>query len=300
VIVNVQGPKRRHHFLPRYYLNGFSEKAAGHFIWEYRRGLPFHPGHVREKHNPCKVGTRRQAGVVENFYAFKDIEGEVRLEDVENALEKLEKPIVEVMDKVRCQRRLDVQEKSTLAEYVFLIRQRVHSRAKRASDLMERAMAGFNWDLLQRKAAEEGRFDLARRLAFDRGSMVEDMRRELLVRGTLFRLTNVIAALAAMTWQFVVTDRDRIFVTSDDPVFFPEDLGLNKERSFLLFPVSSHVALVASWIQGDDLAFYHAPEDLIASINGVTLQRAQTYAYGARSEPWIAAGLVPEAESPAG
>jgi hypothetical protein len=55
------------------------------------------------------------------------------------------------------------------------------------------------------------------------------------------------AAVSQMTWRIVVAGPGNVFLTSDNPAFFFDSLGLASDNSELTFPLTSEIALAASW-----------------------------------------------------
>jgi hypothetical protein len=66
-------------------------------------------------------------------------------------------------------------------------------------------------------------------------------------------------AVFSMHWHFFV-HRDRVFLTCDNPCFFFRSLGLAHRDAEVTFPISSNIALLATWKQRTQNA-YSAPKD---------------------------------------
>lgn len=94
----------------------------------------------------------------------------------------------------------------------------------------------------------------------------------------------VVDCIYSMTWRVIVSELDLYFLTSDNPVFFDEGLGLTDPHSEVTFPLGSNVALHASW-QGPpaDLLFVNATTSLVGELNLRTSYRARFAFYHAQS-----------------
>src|SRR5208337_5037438 len=73
----------------------------------------------------------------------------------------------------------------------------------------------------------------------------------------------VIEAIRNMTWCFLMFSGPPAFLTSDNPVFFFESIGLGNPISELTFPISSSIALWASWRKDLKEGYFKADRQVI-------------------------------------
>jgi hypothetical protein len=91
-----------------------------------------------------------------------------------------------------------------------------------------------------------------------------------------------------MTWRFVTTAGPSYFLTSDNPAFVFEALGLGRPGAELTFPISTTLALHGSWQFG--------PTDLVISTNQKTVKElnrriarsATRFLYYHEKQDWVA------------
>jgi hypothetical protein len=96
-------------------------------------------------------------------------------------------------------------------------------------------------------------------------------------------------ALSAMTWQFVTPKLgEQLFVTSDNPVFHFEWMGIGKPMSEVTFPISKNIALWATWRTDLREDFVTVRTQFVKEINRRTLKIARNFVYSANAESWIA------------
>jgi hypothetical protein len=90
-----------------------------------------------------------------------------------------------------------------------------------------------------------------------------------------------------MSWQFLVAPEGSKFLTSDNPVFFFEGIGLNKPQSEITFPVSSDIAIAAFVRGGFKEDFVTTTTHVLAEINRRTAHSATVEVYHSRSASWV-------------
>ena len=89
-----------------------------------------------------------------------------------------------------------------------------------------------------------------------------------------------------MTWRFLVSKTSG-FLTGDNPIFYPKDIGLKDIAAELSFPISKDVALLATWAADKDCQFLPAKKNAIKEINRRTVSFALKYVFYHRCEQWI-------------
>lgn len=87
--------------------------------------------------------------------------------------------------------------------------------------------------------------------------------------------------------MILATGEDR-FITSDNPAFFFEGLGLGNPDSELTFPLSPGVALLADW-QGApfSVSVFIAKTSLVREGNRRVVSGAERFIYSHAPQPWL-------------
>jgi hypothetical protein len=97
----------------------------------------------------------------------------------------------------------------------------------------------------------------------------------------------LVEALQKMTWHFFMAPKGHAFLTGDNPVFIPEQHGLGKNVSELSFPISTDVALVASWHSEFKEGFFNATPQVVKEMNRRTAHAASHCLYFSQSLEWV-------------
>ena len=253
--------KHKHHTLPLLYLKGFAEAGDKPFIWLYTKGKPFLPGGNRNKHNPARV-TLRSASVVYDAYGYTRRDGALDSTTFENKLEKLEKPSDKVLRKIRARRPLDLQDKWTLTSYILLIHKRGLGREERVRAEWGEFMKGYLSPEYLLTYPPEKREEVKRILEEE---YKNEPPKEILLRTMVMEWGEAPHYLASMNWRFLVADKESRYVTGENPVF-TSSLGLKKVAAELTFPLSTEIALHASWQPGHE-GYLSAPEEYVQQLN---------------------------------
>lgn len=93
--------------------------------------------------------------------------------------------------------------------------------------------------------------------------------------------------LSTMTWVFLTSDKRQPFLTSDNPVFFFEGLGINNPESEITFPISSNITLWATWHKNVLEDYITAKDNIVREINRRTASAATKYVYYSEEAQWV-------------
>ena len=98
----------------------------------------------------------------------------------------------------------------------------------------------------------------------------------------------IIGLICAMSWRIVHSTGSDLFLTSDNPAYFFEAFGIGKPKSELTFPISTDLALFASW-QGEQnsISYLQARPALIRESNKRLINGAERFIFSHRQENWI-------------
>jgi hypothetical protein len=277
--------KPRHHELPKYYLQGFSEPGTS-FLWTFQKGLPFSPGPKRGKNNPYRGGINVTA-LRKDAYAARDDDGRVHYK-YETRLQQKETLADAVLMKVRNQEPIDSTEKETLARYIGLMMRRVSSRDERLRPQIRQNVAKSELHQTARELAYTGKFGRAHELMTALEELhTHDVSTTLLRDSMMEDFGDTHLAIVGMTWRFLVAAPDRYFVTTDNPVVFDRHQGL--KSSPLFFPISSSIMLDVSRFNTADLAYEHASVLDTRKFNAMVMTQAEAEIYSPKPDEWVQA-----------
>lgn len=274
--------KMKTQYLPEYYLKGFTEVTDAEMIWLYdqqsRMGRPI------TIYKAC-ADNQFDADVRE-YYLIREVED----------------PAKEVILKIRKQVLITPEEKKTLALYLILLWKRTPGRKKimRGMDLgvMEQIKQKTYQQLEETYAAHRETEDLYYKRRAELDGLFNDQQRmqpilkdswEETFKPEIFLMS--VHALTSMNWSFWVSD-DEPFVTNDNPLFFHANLGIGQEKSEVCFPVSTRVALWATW-RSDirEGAFFKANRQLVQELNRRTVGNRVRSVFASSKLEWITKSL---------
>ncbi len=264
----------RCHYLPKKYLEGFTNSTTGK-LWTYTK--------EGDKY-PCNIDN---AAKINNWYS----------DETERFLaDRVENPANAVLDKVRSQRNISKEDKKTLSEYIVVMMKRVPRGKDRVKNLMPSVMEDFRnefdrkIEILSTKSPQKGteinHFQNAVYKILDNYSQ-KFPNHIWLDNLPPDQTPQTVSALSKMTWRFLTYEQAPAILTSDNPVFYFEGIGIGKPESELSFPISSHVALWASWRSDLEEGYFLTSMPAIKELNRRTAHNAANYLYHAKEEKWI-------------
>lgn len=286
--------KHNHHVLPKLYLKGFVIKKDEPYIWVYQRGQPYNPSENR--YNVSDKGVRnpffdtiKNAGTEADFYANTNEDGTKDFDTTENKLMLLEQQHDQILQKLRAHQMINNEEKELFSSYVVLMYRRVRAFRELSKKLI--ATKGIYeptkklFQKLNCPDTAETRGVIKEYIEFKSQDENHQIRghNELAVRSPASLL---IEALKQMVWTFYIAPNSRSFFTGDNPVFIPKNNGLGKNNSELSFPISTDIALIASWDRRRKEGFEEAKSQIVKEINHRTVSRASEI-YFSQNQDWV-------------
>lgn len=229
--------KHDHHTVPRLYLKGFRIPHEPAFIWEYHRGTPFTPGRRADRHNPVRRALKAASVKIGYYGQYEDDLAE-REERVKHLLERARTGSTQGA-------LLTSDEKALFTDYIGLMIKRTTAGEERTKALWPAVFSQQRpfLEQLRRTAADHGRFTDALAITrlidqYDNG-MPDDLRQ----RTVTIPYNKLRQRIIDLPWTFLTTTGS--FITSDNPVRWPEHEGLGHEYAFLTIPISTSTALFA-------------------------------------------------------
>ncbi|WAC08087.1 MAG: DUF4238 domain-containing protein [Thermodesulfobacteriota bacterium] len=264
-----------HHYLPQYYLKGFTE-TPDNMLWAYEKGTG----------NKFNTQIKSLANITD-FYS----------EETEQYLANdIEGPANEVLDKIRSRHLISEEDKNTFAEYMAVMWKRV-PRAKEylknmAPRLADEIGKKLSTDLsyIVEQAPEKTEFIEKRQKEIDDilAIYATDPPKDIWL-GNIppERTPRIVEAMKAMTWTFWEFDQYPAFLTCDNPVFYFTWMGVGKKESEISFPISSHIVLWATWRADLPRNFITASSQIVKEMNRRIVHNANRFAFHCRDEHWI-------------
>jgi Protein of unknown function (DUF4238) len=266
------------HSVPQQYLKGFGVPDEPGMIWMYNKA-------VRQFSKiPIKVA------VQEADYFDPETEKELS--------ESVEGPAHVVLARLRRREPISTDDRLHFAVYVATMIMRVPGRRRKSFEMMPPVLERTVEEIrtLINEWAQDPNVDqklVARRL--------EEVERahEKLSHEPPTEVINQIRSpwpnrkfvelIYGMTWRLVISDETNRFLTSDNPAYFFEAYGLGKPETEVTFPLSSDLALLASW-QGprEGLIMVQAKPVLVKEVNRRVASGAERFVFYHERRDWVA------------
>jgi hypothetical protein len=266
------------HYIPQYYLDGFTDSLGVSNIWVYEKG----------SNRIFRTTTRNVAN--ENRRWPKGTEWYLA--------NQVEAPAKPALDKIRNHQPIINTDKDILSKYMVVMLKRVPRGLQRMKaitpkvieQVFDRVSTDIQRLIIKYPAKRIILEDRLRELPGLRSKYENEFPMEVwynnLVPDTSPQLLTV---LPAMTWIFLTSYKGQPFLSSDNPVFFFEGLGVGKPESEITFPISSNITLWATWHKNLVEGYYAAKDSVISEINRRTASAATRYVYYSKEVRWVVA-----------
>lgn len=263
------------HYVPQFYLKGFSETENSPYIWTY------------DKNSRRSFRTNiRNIAQETNFYS----------DDTEAFLaNKIETPTKEVIEKIKNHLPISIDDKEILAKFMSVLVKRVPASLKRARqmypELSEQVYDELEKEIEQLKVSNpdkqeiiEQRQEEIRQIRENDPNDPKDIW-EMILRPEMTPAMS--HALTNMTWVFWYHHKKSVFLTSDNPVFYFTWMGIGKRNSEVSFPITSKITLWATWRTDLKEKYHRVKERTIHEINRRTVSVASRHVFFSNNEQWI-------------
>lgn len=264
------------HYVPRYYLKGFSVTPKSDLTWVYRKGTQ--DVFKTAVHNIAQEN---------NLYP----------DDMEKYLaNEIEEPANHVIQKIRALQSLTFEDKEVLSKYMMVLWKRVPEQKnlikEKAPAVMDPIFERVDDELVELGEKYPAKMDVVQKRRKElqdlRTTKVSDIIHDIWLANIPPEKTpQTLEVLTQMTWRFFTTGEGSYFISSDNPLFFFRWMGIGKEQSEITFPITQNIALWATWRIDINEGYFSTPPQVIKEINRRTASMAHKYLYSPRSETWI-------------
>lgn len=263
------------HYVPRYYLKGFSLED-GKTIWVYDKN-----------ERRCFTTQVKSIANETDFYSPA----------VEEYLaNSIEGPANDVLKKIRDRAEISADDKQVLSAYMICMMKRVPKGKERlkehAPGAAEKVREAIEILLKVAAVNQPERAEVIQKRRAEIGKIIDKYAKE---PPREFWLTNmppeksprVLAALSGMTWRFLTFDGYPAFLTSDNPLFFFTSMGIGNPESEVTFPISTHIALWATWRRDLKEGYFPTSSQVVKELNRRTCSIATRYVFHSKREEWV-------------
>ena len=264
------------HYVPQYYLKGFSRNDDGREIWVY------------DKKKRKKFQTQVKSTANVNGYYSREVE-QYLANDIED-------PANKVLKKIRQLEQINQSDKEILSKYMAVMMKRVPKGLHRLNEMVpsisEKLSAEYSEELFQIALERPEKKEVAERRKMEIEAILERYSKNPPKEIWLENLPPeksplVVDALINMTWLFWVSKPEEEFLTSDNPLFYFESMGIREPKSEVLFPVSKNIALWATWRTQLPEGFKDTTSQIVKEMNRRTASNATRYVFKARDDAWV-------------
>lgn len=262
------------HYVPRYYLKGFCPEYTNN-IWVFDQK-------EKSSYQTQVKSTANQT----NFYA----------DYLEKHLtEEIENPANEVLSKISYKQLLTHNEKLVFSQYIYKLIKRVPKGLEKVKSLIPSVALSLNKELHQeiddlvKDNPDLSEIAKLRKAEIDsilenrmNGSKTNKIWHQTIMADS----PDFINLLSSMKWIFWVQD-NCTFLTSDNPVFFFESIGIANKNSEVSLPITSSITLWATWRE-DVVEGYKTPNPAtIKEFNRRTASNCSRFIFSQNNEKWI-------------
>jgi hypothetical protein len=277
--------KKKHHYIPRYYLRSFSDPRNEPYFYVYQR-------------NSDKVinTTPERTAFENNFYTVYEHDGSQDSNSIEDYLANdVESPARAILDKIKRLELPSSEEKLTLSKYIVYLIKRVPRGKARIKELtpriVERQKSEFDQEIDTAISKKPDKREFLEQRRRDIHQILESYREEIpsgIAMGILrYPSPRLTATINNMTWRFLINPGEQFYVTSDNPVFFDEGLGVNNTYSEVSVPISRDIALWITWRSDFTDEFILTTRQAVKEINRRTVGYATRFVYSPTAGEWI-------------
>ncbi|MDE2935448.1 MAG: DUF4238 domain-containing protein [Chloroflexota bacterium] len=266
-----------HHYVPQEYLRHFAAKGASSAIWQFSK---------KDQSFGSQAIPIRSAAQSPDYY-FQ--------EDEKYLAANVEAPAQAPLNKLRNSEDLTPDERAHVSAYVQSMMKRGPWARRRAKATLAESFDSWRQKMISIAP------DLERQYGWPVGEIIESLEKlwrlvhevpisdksELIK--SQYSTGKIAMSIYCMNWVVVHAGPIGEFVTSDAPAFFTIGIGLENQEAELSIPLSTSVALHASWRgRPCGLEYIAAPTaQIFKELNRRTVREAVRFVYAPTPFGWI-------------
>jgi hypothetical protein len=289
-------PKIRHHYLPRFYLDGFADPRDG-CIWVYEKG----------KGEVIRTTSRRHA-VERHYYSFTKPDGTKDSDTIEDCFSDVEMHVPPIIRKLEAREVLNDNDRHIFSMFLGLMMTRVPNFRKNIEKMYAAMTDQFNRVLASDESAFRTAMEKYERETGDVSNIPIEKMRQYVLSDEYKIVATPAASLPhvgmgfdlapvfyGMTWTLIPATEDYKFVTSDNPLYYtdpthdphsPYGVGLSHKNIEITFPITRKVALLATWDRAPT-GYIRSLSQIVKAISGRTVMAAERYVYSSQHSPGL-------------
>jgi hypothetical protein len=281
--------KKRHHYIPEFYLKGFINLKTN-FLWMYQKG-----------NDQVKIVSPRNAAVITYYYSFKNDKEDIDTNTIEDMMSMVEGEASPIFSKIDNEKMLNDDDRKILSLFISFLRIRVPnfrqnieaSGSEVVKITMKRIASNekyFN-SLLEMYKKETGKsIDIPlhelRDFALDDSRYKVEMDPIFSLSVGLNMVIELSEIIYKMRWNFLIAKDEYEFITSDNPIviFDPSDIsgspiGLLLKDTLLCFPINRKLSLLADWESNSVSDYINIKNAGVKDINRRVVINARKYVF---------------------
>jgi hypothetical protein len=252
------GMRKRHHYVPRFYLEGFIDPRNEPFIWVYEKG-----------NQEIRRQKAEKIACEKHYYSFITESGDKDSETIEKAFEDLETKTAPILKKIKDEKTLSNKERGIFSYFIAYIMTRVPNYRKNvesiAGKLIKKTMMTIVSDREEFRSKVE-KLEKVRGEKFK--TRIEDFTKAVMngkydievhpefSLGMIGLARELAPLFYKMSWAFLKATNEYKFLTSDNPLYYFDPtysqrkfdgVGLLNDNVEVYFPISRESMLLGSW-----------------------------------------------------
>jgi hypothetical protein len=283
--MNKQNPKKRHHYIPVFYLNGFTGSDGALWVYDKEDKGPF-------ASSPEGIAYER------HYFSFTTPTGEKDSETVENWMAALEGESDKVLNKVISQTILTEDERKTFACFVASMMTRTpnnrnniqqstadiakHLNIRVASDKDAFEQMVRNYEKAAGKKIEMSIEEL-RQFAVNPENYTVSVDSEYAISMALSLIEKLTPVFFKMKWLFLKAPNDCKFLTGDNPLSYTDVTqgrnlaGLNNKNIEVSLPLSRDICALGGW--RDKEGYVEVKKRIVKELNRRTVMTSKKFVF---------------------
>jgi hypothetical protein len=269
-------PKIHNHYVPKFYLKGFTDEQNSDKVYVYEKG----------KNEAFQTQVK---SIGNELGLYTDELETVLANDIENATNP-------ILQKLRDFQNITTDEKYTLSRYMITMRLRVPKLRnwliEKSPKFLDETFYSIEGQLRDLAARHPDKTDLVEQRIQDlrdmRVNKADELVREVWLKNIPVSMDKrTVQTLAKMEWRFMHYEGEQFFLTSDNPLFYFESIGIGNEKSEVTFPLAKNLVLWAKWQMNIPPGFHRARTQFVKGVNRRTISSAMKYIFSPIATDWI-------------